>query len=289
MIEFKAFAKVNLGLKILRKRDDGYHNIETIFHRINLYDEIIFEDASKIIFETNEKDLPQDENNLCVKAAKLLQQFTGLQKGAHISLMKNIPIGAGLGGGSSDAASTLIGLTKLWHVNVPQSELFKLAVQLGSDVPFFLGNGSAHAFGRGEILNYFDLDLPYWIVTVYPDVHISTAWAYQEYDNSQSAKHFQDSTSSLKQIILENIENPKNLNYLLHNDFEPIVLHKYQILGHLKLILYSEGALFAQLTGSGSSIYGLFQNESDVLKTADKLGKQYKVFITQPHFKPTII
>ncbi|MBI4811284.1 MAG: 4-(cytidine 5'-diphospho)-2-C-methyl-D-erythritol kinase [Ignavibacteriales bacterium] len=181
----KAYAKINLGLRILRKRDDGYHDIDTVFHRVDLYDEIYLEPSSTIKVFSNESNLPTDEGNLCIRAAQLLREYSGIEKGVNISLTKNIPIGAGLGGGSSDAAATLIGLTKFWEVDVSQIDLYKLALQLGSDVPYFLKFGTAHATGRGEILDYFDINIPHWIVIVYPNIHISTAWAYQEIHNSQ--------------------------------------------------------------------------------------------------------
>ncbi len=287
MITLKAYAKINLGLRILRKRENGYHDIETVFYRVNPYDEIRLGPSPDIGFESNNTSLPADESNLCVRAAKLLQQHAGIFLGAQISLVKNIPIGAGLGGGSSDAATTLLGLIKLWNINITKEELSVLALQLGSDVPYFLNQGTAYATGRGEILEYFDLNIPQWIVLVCPNIHVSTAWAYQEIHNSQFKTHnskLVTQNSNLKTLLLDNIHNPQQLNPLLHNDFEPLVLHKYQSIAYLKLSLYATGAKFVQMSGSGSSVYGFYTDEKEAMNAATQFSRKYKVFITPPNF-----
>jgi 4-diphosphocytidyl-2-C-methyl-D-erythritol kinase len=217
-----------------------------------------------------------------------LQQHAGGNEGVAISLQKNIPVGAGLGGGSSDAASTLIGLKQFWNLNVSQEELHAIAVQLGSDVPYFLGQGSAHATGRGEMLEYFDLKLPYWIVVAYPDVHVSTAWAYQAL-HDPNLKHKpvfspETRTTSLKQIVLEQLNAPEQLNRLLHNDFEPVLLHKYESIAFTKVSMYAVGAVFAQMSGSGSAVYGLFTDEPTATAAMKKFGERCKVFLTPKGF-----
>jgi len=290
MINLKAYAKINLGLRILSQRDDGYHDIETVFHRVHPYDEIGLEPASDITLTINSRVLPSDNQNLCVKAAKLLQLYIGSENGVHIFLNKNIPIGAGLGGGSSDAASTLTGLIKLWHIDISKKELLKIGLQLGSDVPYFLASGTAYATSRGEILEYFEFTLPYWIVIVYPNIHVSTKWAYEAIRDTRNKKHESkvndpSSSISLRQNLLDNIHNPMQLNIVLHNDFEPIVLHKYETIAYAKVSLYAAGAKFAQMSGSGSAIYGLFTSEQDAGDAAGQLGKRYHVFVTPPNFK----
>ena len=291
MINLKAYAKINLGLRILSQRDDGYHDIETVFHRVHPYDEIGLEPASDITLTINSRVLPSDNQNLCVKAAKLLQLYIGSENGVHIFLNKNIPIGAGLGGGSSDAASTLTGLIKLWHIDISKKELLKIGLQLGSDVPYFLASGTAYATSRGEILEYFEFTLPYWIVIIYPNIHVSTKWAYEairdtRYNKHKSKVNDPSSSISLRQNLLDNIHNPMQLNIVLHNDFEPIVLHKYETIAYTKVSLYAAGAKFAQMSGSGSAIYGLFTSEQEAKNAAEQLGKRYHVFVTPPNFKP---
>lgn len=292
MINTKAYAKINLGLRVLSKREDGYHNIETVFHRVYPHDEISLKPSSSIFLICDNPLLSTDDSNLCVRAAKLLQEYTGIKDGVKIFLKKNIPLGAGLGGGSSDAASTLLGLVKLWNINITHDELQKIALQLGSDVPYFLKPGTAYATGRGEILEDFKLEIPFWIVLVYPNIHISTAWAYQAIHDPKLTKHHtnirhQTSDVSLKQILLQNINDPQQFNHLLHNDFEPIVLHANKTIAHLKLSLYSVGAKFAQMSGSGSSVYGFFIEEKNAMDTLNKLNKSYMVFITPPNFNPS--
>jgi len=299
MSTVKAYAKINLGLRILQKRGDGYHDVETVFHRVNLFDEISLEQASSISFTSTDPNLPADDSNLCIRAANLLQQYDDIRKGARISLVKNIPVGAGLGGGSSDAASTLLGLIELWNIKMPDELLPSVALRLGSDVPYFLSNGSAYATGRGEVLEYFNLDIPYWIVVAYPNIHVSTAWAYGAIHDEKFNRHAINHTGplsihesslasriSLKDFLIKNIQNPHELNHHLQNDFEPVVLHEYGQIGYAKLILYSEGACFAQMSGSGSAVYGFFTDEMNATAAAIKLRALNRVFITPPYFKP---
>lgn len=291
MINLKAYAKINLGLRILSQRDDGYHNIETVFHRVQPHDEIRLEQSSDLTLTVNTPGLPRDDNNLCVKAAKLLQQHVGTENGVHIFLNKNIPIGAGLGGGSADAAATIIGLMNLWHIDISKNELLKIGLQLGSDVPYFLSPGTAYATSRGEILEYFEFSMPYWIVIIYPNIHVSTKWAYEAIHDKRYIQHESEvnnpkSNISLRQILLDHVHDPIHLNAVLHNDFEPIILHKYEKIAFAKVSLYAAGAKFAQMSGSGSAIYGLFTSEQDANDAAGQLRKRYQVFMTSPNFKP---
>ena len=288
MTTLRTYAKINLGLRILGKRSDGYHNIETIFHRVHPFDDLTFEHSSTIEMKSNLPYLPTDERNLCIRAAQILRAQTGVKDGVKISLQKNIPIGAGLGGGSSDAAATLIGLAQFWNLNITTNELHEIATKIGSDVPYFLKVGSAYATGRGEMLEYFDLKLPYWIVVAYPDVHVSTAWAYQAI-HDPNLKHKPDfspetRTTSLKQIVSEHLNAPEQLNRLLHNDFEPVVLHKYESIAFTKVSMYATGAVFAQMSGSGSAVYGFFTDEPTAAEAMKKLGERCKVFLTPKEF-----
>ena len=155
-IRLHAFAKINLGLLVLGKRTDGYHNIETIFTEIAWHDVVELIPSSGISMECTLPALPADASNLCIKAASLLRQWTNHDQGVHIRLVKNIPIGSGLGGGSSDAAAVLVGLNEFWELGLPTNELERLAATLGSDVPFFVRGGTALATGRGELLEHRD-------------------------------------------------------------------------------------------------------------------------------------
>ncbi len=278
----KAYAKINLGLRILRKRVDGFHDIETVFHRINLFDEITFENSDNISLECNDPVIPTDDNNLCIRAVKLLKLKYNITTGVHISLKKNIPVGAGLGGGSSDAACILQNLTKFWKIDTEQDDLFQLASQLGSDVPYFLTNGTAHATGRGEKLEYFELDVPYWIVIVFPSIHISTSWAY----GNLKLRSIIDN-KSLKDILIKHINYPKILKKKIQNDFEELVSENYSDIKKIKLYLYECGAEFVQLSGSGSSVFAFFKEEQVAMATTTSFKENYKTYLTEPSFKIT--
>ncbi|HEV8538289.1 MAG TPA: 4-(cytidine 5'-diphospho)-2-C-methyl-D-erythritol kinase [Bacteroidota bacterium] len=281
MSSVKAYAKINLGLRILGRREDGFHDIETVFHRVNIFDEIAISRAPEISLDSNRPDLPSGDANLCTRAARMLQARYDVNEGAHLQLTKRIPVGAGLGGGSSDAAATLLALNKTWKLDRDVSELEPLALELGSDVAYFLRQGSAHATGRGENLEYFDLDLPYWIVLVYPNIHISTAWAYEHTQISNPKSRI-----PLKQILLRGLEDANRLKPLLPNDFEPLILRTHPAIARLKKSLFDLGAEFAQLSGSGSSVYGLFSSGESADNATEQLRNDHEVFITAPHFKP---
>jgi 4-diphosphocytidyl-2-C-methyl-D-erythritol kinase len=279
----RAYAKINIGLRILNKRNDGYHNIETIFHRINLFDEIRFQDSSSLLLECNNPEIPTDNRNLCMKAAQILQKNYKITKGAKILLNKNIPIGAGLGGGSSDAAYVLKHLPKLWGIEFPKEELYQIAMDIGSDVPYFLDKSTAYATGRGEQLEYFSVKIPYWIILVHPNVHISTAWAYA---NLKLKPHQQE--NNLKELLIDNIEHPETLKDLIHNDFEDLVLENHPDIKRLKENLYEHGAEFVQMSGSGSSVYAFFKHESKARVAMKIFSKDYLTFLTEPNFNPSV-
>jgi 4-diphosphocytidyl-2-C-methyl-D-erythritol kinase len=277
MITVQAPAKINLGLKIIGKRPDGFHDIETVFHRINLYDELTFELSDKISISCVGADLPTDDRNLCVRAAKMLGELCHTKQGVAITLKKNIPIGAGLGGGSSDAAATLLALVRLWGIEASAPDLLRIAVQLGSDVPYFLNPGDAYATGRGEKLEYFELRLPYWIVVVYPNVQISTAWAYA---NAIPSGKF--AAPTLKETLQKYLHDPGKLSAMLPNDFEQLVFDSYPVVSEVKNVLETSGALFTRLSGSGSSVYGLYADETPARVAAASFQGRYPVFVSPP-------
>ncbi len=284
MIIKNAYAKINLGLRILRKREDGFHDLETIFHHVNIRDVLTFEENKSVTFNSTHPELSHAQQNLCVRAAILFKQHFGVANGVTISLEKNIPIGAGLGGGSTDAAITLLAMNELWNRNYSVEELLPLATTLGSDVSYFLRNDSAYATGRGEHLSYFKLDIPFWIVVVYPNVHVSTAWAYSQL-KVKSVK-----LKMLSDVILngfsfnERKEGSSFSNFV--NDFEEIVFREYPIVGEIKSKLIEAGAEFALMSGSGSSVFGMFANEVQARQLMDEMKLKFQVFLTPPNFHP---
>lgn len=279
MLRVKAYAKINLGLHIVGRRSDGFHNIETVFHRINLYDEITISVHESISLSVNTPTIPQDKENLCWKAVELLQRKLQTTQGAHININKKIPVGAGLGGGSSDAAAVLQSLPMLWDKKTEGELLRDLALQIGSDVPFFLGKQSAYAEGRGEKLSHFNLDLPYWIVVVNPGIHVSTAWAYSTLFNKRNGIFPQ-------RAALKNSYTLPPAQWLatLTNDFEEIVFEAYPEIGKIKKELHRLKAINALMSGSGSSVCGFFENETDAVNAVKVFENNYFVHITQPHF-----
>ncbi|MDE3059101.1 MAG: 4-(cytidine 5'-diphospho)-2-C-methyl-D-erythritol kinase [Bacteroidota bacterium] len=278
-MKIRAYAKINLGLHIIGKRADGFHNIETIFHRINLFDELTVLPSHSISLSSTEVNLPNDSGNLCWKAAELLRNELGTANGISIHIMKSIPIGAGLGGGSSDAAAVLRSLPKLWNVSVPPHTLELLALQLGSDVPFFLRDASAYATGRGEVLQYRALKIPYWIVVVTPNISINTAWAYNEL--SKKNLYVEKKTP-----VFQQFENNAVDFTALENDFEKVVFPAHSEIGEVKTTLQEHGAIVALMSGSGSSVFGLFEQEADARRAAATFKGEYCVSMTEPSFIP---
>ena len=260
MIQFSP-CKINLGLSILEKRADGFHALETVFYPVALHDivEIVpaklagKENSNTIIgvaFTHSGITIPGDaSNNLCVKAYHLLKADYSHIADVKIHLHKNIPMGAGLGGGSADGTTVLLMLNDLFNLNISKTQLINYAAQLGSDCPFFIFNEACHATGRGEILNPISIDLSnYTIALVHPGIHIATPWAFQQLSPCVKEK-------TIAEIIKQPIETWKAE---LINDFEAPVFKAHPSLEDLKNNLYNQGALYASMSGSGSSLFGIF-------------------------------
>lgn len=262
-----SFAKVNLHLEVLGKRDDGYHEIFTIFQTVLLCDEMTFElREAEIDLQCDDADIPTDKTNLIVLAARELQNKSGVSKGATIRLNKHIPIGGGLGGGSSNAAVALIGLSRLWEIDISADLLSNLAVEIGSDVPFFLLGGTARGTGRGEVIEGID-DIrlgPMIIVT--PLVHVSTEQAY-------SGLKAPNLTIAASNRIL-NVSREAEIQLgRLKNDFEKTVFAEFPEIERAKRKLFELGANFAQMSGSGASVFGIFDNEETRQTALKALGQ----------------
>ncbi len=243
--------KINLGLNITARRQDGFHEIKTIFYPLTLSDclEIIPASASGFSFTTSGLRIPSDgSKNICEKAYDLINQRYPIPA-VKMHLHKNIPIGAGLGGGSSDAAYTLTVLNNLFELNISKDELKVMAAELGSDCAFFVENIPAIATGRGEILNPFPLDLKgYNLALIMPLLHVSTAEAY-------AGVQPQEPLHDLSEISKVPVNSWKEI---LVNDFESSVFEKYTRIKEIKKKLYSMGALYASMSGSGAAVFGIF-------------------------------
>jgi 4-diphosphocytidyl-2-C-methyl-D-erythritol kinase len=281
-MKLRAYAKINIGLNIVGKRQDGYHDLETIFHEIDLFDEIELMPNSKLAMTADSILVPIDNSNLCLKAAELLQKERNVRDGVMIHLKKNIPIGAGLGGGSSDAAAVLRGLNQMWKLNLKTRELRQLGAQIGSDVPFFIEGGSAYATGRGEILEQISFDIPYWIVLVTPMIYVSTAWAYRNLKIGYDKKG-----TGLRETVVKKSKSPGKWQNAVQNDFEQTVFETYPDIRETKEKLVKAGASFALMSGSGSSVFGIFENEQKAFNVRTSFPKNYQVALTVPSFNPS--
>ncbi len=256
MKEYKSSAKVNIGLHIISKRPDGYHNIETIFYPINLYDHLTFIISNSFSIETNNLTVPIDETNLIFKAKRILEEYTCRNFSIKVKLEKNIPIFSGLGGGSSNAATTLKALNELYDLRLSKEELLMLASKIGSDVSFFVLGEPSFAQGRGEILTPIkNLKFDFQTLIVFPNIKISTHWAYSKF--KQSTKKIELSMIKTSEDFLKNKE-------LITNDFETIVFEYYPEIEKIKESLLNSGAIFASMTGSGSAVFGFFEKDFDM-------------------------
>ena len=261
--------KINLGLNIIRKREDDYHDLETIFFPIPFTDvlEIISSENKTPEFIVSGVTLNEDENNLCIKAYNLVKQDFPDLPVIKMHLHKVIPLGAGLGGGSSDAAFTLKLLSEKFNLDLKIEELLDYALRLGSDCPFFIINEPSFATSRGEILQPINIDLTnYKILMVNPGIHIDTRWAF-----SKIIPHAPN--VSIKEVIKQPIETWKDQ---LQNDFEVPVFAEYPEIGKLKSELYQQGAVYASLSGSGSTVYGIFK-KYDVVNISRWSNYFYKI------------
>lgn len=252
--------KINLGLNITNKRADGYHNIETIFYPVQLNDvlEIIESPAGvDVNFSASGNPVDGDEkDNLCIKAFYLLKKDFPQLPSVKIHLHKTIPMGAGLGGGSSDAAFALVMLNKKFSLKLSAEQLLSYALALGSDCPFFIINQPCVATGRGEIMEPVNISLTgYYLVLVNPGIHINTGWAFGQLNNMVNG-HL--ATTSLQTDILQPINCWKDN---LVNDFEEPVFEKYPAIKMIKTTLYNNGALFAGMSGSGSTVFGIYDKK----------------------------
>jgi 4-diphosphocytidyl-2-C-methyl-D-erythritol kinase len=251
--------KINLGLNILQKREDGYHDIETIFYPLNICDAlelITITGTQPIQFSCTGLHIDGDEqNNLCTKAYQLLKKDFPQLPAIKMHLHKTVPVGAGLGGGSANAAFTLMLLNKKFQLNLSSDQLINYASQLGSDCSFFIINKPCFATGRGEILEPIELDLSaYQFLVINPFIHISTKWAFTKTQPAPPSE-------SIKQIAMQPVEMWRAL---LANDFEKPLIQYYPQLKLLKEKLYDIGALYASMSGSGSTFFGIFDKDKKI-------------------------
>jgi 4-diphosphocytidyl-2-C-methyl-D-erythritol kinase len=250
--------KINIGLNITGKRPDGFHNLETIFYPIGIKDavEIIEsnEDGNVTFTCTGNIVDAKDDDNLCVKAYHLLKKDFPQIPSIKMHLHKNIPMGAGLGGGSADASAVLLLLNKKFNLNISKEKLIAYALTLGSDCPFFIINKPCFATGRGEILEEINIDLSaYKIMVVNPAIHVNTREAFASLNQSNFSP-----IGELQHIIKQDISTWKNS---IKNDFELSVFKQHPPIENIKNTLYENGAVYSAMSGSGSTVFGIFEKE----------------------------
>jgi 4-diphosphocytidyl-2-C-methyl-D-erythritol kinase len=288
MLTIKAPAKINWFLKVLRRREDGFHEIQSLMQKITLYDEISFSPSNELVIETR-ADIPLKEN-LIYKAAMLLMDSVNVDKGVVIHLKKQIPVGAGLGGGSSDAATALIGLNTLWSLELSIDQLCKIAEQIGSDVPFFLRGPVSYAHGRGERLSLCSAEKTVNILLVKPPFGVSTAWAYKTLAENRSL-HGEDEQNihmpelTKKALKVNNIRHfirlfekaeLNGLSSFILNDLESTVINNFPVIAEIKDKLTGHGAEFSLMSGSGSTVFGVFNTR----RGAEKASEHFKEYWT---------
>jgi len=289
-IRLRCPAKINLFLKILNKRKDNYHNIETIFEKISLFDTISIKEIphDSILITTNTKQLPLDSANLCYKATDQIKKMFRIDAGVHIDIEKNIPIAGGLGGGSSNAAAVLKGLNSLWNLKIGRNLLIKLAKKLGSDVALFISNFS-YILGKERGDKIFELkkleDIKLWHVLICPKLEVSTAFAYSLYEShkrilNNKVRHTAR-PSKLKLTIPNYDVNIINhailsrdvclLDCYTYNDFSSFVFHRFKGLNSLKLKIEKISKKFVHLSGSGSTLFTIHKGRKEAFDLAREL------------------
>ena len=268
----KAPAKLNLGLRILGKRDDGFHNILSIFQTVGLCDELILTSSTETEIECDYVGVPKGYDNLILRAEDKFRKCSGISSPVRFILKKRIPVGAGLGGGSSDAAASLRGLKDFHGVEIQDNVLSECAAELGSDIPFLLRGGTAVVSGRGECVDFVEWPFDFTYVIVYPGFGVSTAWAYGNVDN-----FFDD--GGVYRAVIEKLKEGNlktgDIFDTLRNDFEPVVFGKYTVLQEIKTTFLKYGASAALLTGSGSAMFGIFEEKKDAEKCARLFKKDF--------------
>ncbi len=284
-ITIKAYAKINLGLDVLRKREDGYHDVCMIMQSLRLHDTLTISKITdeNIRIQTNREDLPVDKNNLIYKASELFLKTIGVKDGLHIRLDKEIPVAAGLAGGSSDAAATLKGLNELYKANLTQEELMKLGVRLGADVPYCILLGTALSEGIGEVLTPLPTLPDCHILLVKPDISVSTRYVYENLQLNGDVLH--PNIPAMKAALSEG--DLSKLAGLMDNILQTVTIKDYPVITQIKQKMTELGALVSLMSGSGPTVFGIY-GEASLAKEAYEYFTEHtdfgrQVFLTGPY------
>ena len=275
-LSLKAYAKINVGLRITGQRDDGNHSIKTLYQTVNIYDEVKLNlnDEQGVTFNWQGERVPDGDDNICSKAANSFFEFIGEEKGVNIELEKKLPVGSGLGGGSSDAACVIRGLNELLDAKLSINKMEDIASKLGADIPFFIRGGCQYAEGIGDELSPGELSEEWVLLLVVPDIHIDTSWAYE-------GIHPLSLTRNINDVNLASFPHngdAKNRK-MFRNDFEPLVFSKYPEISDIKKSLLKSEAEFASLSGSGSAVYGLYETTEKAEKAMKLVSREHKSWV----------
>ncbi|GKZ04711.1 4-(cytidine 5'-diphospho)-2-C-methyl-D-erythritol kinase [Paraclostridium bifermentans] len=273
-IDLKSRAKVNLSIDVLGKREDGYHLVEMIMQTIDLYDKLKITEIEEnsILIKSNSLDIPLNEDNIMYKAVNLLRDQFNIEKGIEISIEKNIPVAAGMAGGSSNAAAVLVGLNKLWNLGLSESELKDIGLKLGADVPFCITGGSALAEGIGEELtNIKGLPEDLNILVCKPNIFVSTKEVYQSL-NMDKVKRRPKNKELIDALQKEDV---KFISENMVNVLEEVTSLKYSEIGQIEDIMIKNKALGSMMSGSGPTVFGLFDNKDCAIKAKEDLQAKY--------------
>ena len=274
-MEINSYAKINLGLHILNKRQDEYHNIITVFQEIDFCDQISIEKSDDFIFETN-VDWLDKKNNTCIQAFEATKEKFPNISNIKINLVKNIPTSAGLGGGSSNGTAVLKGMNELFSLKMSQDELIELSKKISADSPFFVNGGLQVGEGTGGDLSPIESNLNgVYILLVMPDIKIDTKNAYKKC-------LLKDKTNIKFAGMLDELKNYDLSSELFYNDFEVYVFKTHPEIGKIKLTILDLGAKYASLSGSGSTVFGIFSNKKDALKAHQFFSPHFSTIVTNP-------
>jgi 4-(cytidine 5'-diphospho)-2-C-methyl-D-erythritol kinase len=269
-----AYAKINIHLKVLAKRKDGFHNLESIFQRISIADYLSLEKSSDSRSCTVESPLmPLPVGNTLTEAWKAFCNVSDVDTGVRVRLIKNLPAGSGLGAGSSDAAALLKAANELFAMPLSDSELTTLALQVGSDVPFFLKSSAGIVTGRGEVFEPIRARTDCFGILIWPDVQSSTKEAYELLDKQKEALSHECEAWGYEKLAAQYMAPFKTWRFV--NDFQPVLEQRYPVIGRVRKELYEQGAAFAQMSGSGSAVFGLFSSESLMASAFQVLAKRW--------------
>ena len=284
-IQLKSRAKINLSIDVLGKREDGYHLVEMIMQTIDLFDKIkIFSlKEDTIIIESNSLDIPLDSTNIVYKAADLIKKQYNIKEGVKIIIEKNIPIAAGMAGGSSNAAAVLVGLNQLWQLKLSENKLKELGLKLGADVPFCIGGQTALAENIGEKLTKIDgLSENIFILVCKPELFVSTKEIYEEIDSKIIEKR--PNNKLLIQLLKEN--KIQQIADNMYNVLEEVTRERYPVIEEIEKIMMENDALGSMMSGSGPTVFGLYINREDAENCKNKLLKKFsQVYIVKSHNK----